>query len=689
MRAGLPRLFSLLYRITFMLIEPLDSRKSRVSNFAFEFSPSISVWMFILGAIAVLLIPIIRIWSDVDTYIHPWRPELAASIFLSLFLIWAIYKHEFKHFVDDISPFEYRTIFFPLIVFLLYGTSSIFWANSGMSVLHHSGVWICYILFYLFTRYFTDTTYGTVDFVILGLAVFLWLICLPPVIEYYSVLSAGELPQLGLRYSKYTELANTAVPLLAALYFRLTGKKATFAIITLVLVSFFTVATQSRSGIGLFHIAALASGLVVFIFPTLRVFRKKALFLIGTVLLTTLLSNLVLLATVGSVPVIDRVQDPSISDSTRLRPLLIRVSMEMLSDRPLTGIGADNFGQEYTRFQAKLADKDRNYPDLRITEDQMPERAHNEFAQIGAELGIIGLTFFAIFLAGICVWGFRCLRQSDPSIYQVTAFIGIGIFFASSCVTSYSFRTLQNGLMFFLVLAIAVGHSVRPSELARGTDTKPVRWHKVVFAFGLLGCVTLATLSVIRVIAVKQIIEAGIQPDKSSSERLFAKAEATDPENATIQAVIGRNLLSISRPNDAIPHLRRTIELGRALTTDYSYLATAQILAGQQSEAIASLEEGLRVYPLSVFLHTRIGALQNEYAFPEESSVHLKRAREIDSAQSQTWRYFAESGGRIASEKAFQFNLPKVMDLKPNAAIYAMKDDRELRHPEEKMSIPK
>ncbi|MEP6944771.1 MAG: O-antigen ligase family protein [Acidobacteriota bacterium] len=557
-----------------------------------------------------------------------------------------------------------------------------------MSVLHHSGVWVCYILFYVFARYFTDPTRGTSDFVILGIAIFLWLICLPPVIEYYSQLAIGQSPELGARYSKYTELANTAVPLVAAWYFRLSGKKAFFAIVTLVLMSFFSVSTKSRSGIILFQIGILCSGVAAFAFSSLRTYRKKALILVGTILLVTLFSNVALFVFAVAVPVIERVQDPLMGDSNRLRVLFLHVSKEMFAHRPLAGVGADNFGQEYTRFQALLAAKDPRYPDLQLTEDRMPERAHNEFAQIGAELGIVGLTVFAIFLVGIAFWGIRCLLQRDATIYQVTAFIGIGVFLLSSCVTSYSFRTLQNGFMFFLVLAVAVGHSIRPDELAQVAESKPARWYKISLALGLIGCAMLATLSVVRVIAVKEIIEAGTQPDIASSEVLFAKAEATDPENATIQAVIGRSLVLNNQPNDAIPHLRQTIELGRALTADYSYLATAQILAGQKCEAIATLEEGLRVYPLSVFLHTRVGALQNECGFPEESEAHFKRASEIDPAQAQTWRYFAESGGRIASEKAYQLNLPVVMDLKPNSAIYAMKDDRELRFPGEKLVLP-
>jgi predicted Zn-dependent protease len=136
--------------------------------------------------------------------------------------------------------------------------------------------------------------------------------------------------------------------------------------------------------------------------------------------------------------------------------------------------------------------------------------------------------------------------------------------------------------------------------------------------------------------------------------------------------------------SDAAPHLRRAIDLGRATSTDYSYLASAQSLGGDVSAAEKTLAEAVRTYPASVFARTRYGVLLSGAGKYNEAEEQFRIAKSIDAAQAQTWRSLIEDGAVKASRMSFEKGTVPVMDLKPNSAIYAVVAEREILHPEER-----
>jgi len=79
-------------------------------------------------------------------------------------------------------------------------------------------------------------------------------------------------------------------------------------------------------------------------------------------------------------------QDPSIN--TRL--LIWKTTFEMIKDRPILGSGIGSFKMNYLDYQAEFL-KDNSYY---IKYSGKAGEAHNEYLQIGAELGIIGLGLF-------------------------------------------------------------------------------------------------------------------------------------------------------------------------------------------------------------------------------------------------------------------------------------------------------
>ena len=161
-----------------------------------------------------------------------------------------------------------------------------------------------------------------------------------------------------------------------------------------------------------------------------------------------------------------------------------------------------------------------------------------------------------------------------------------------------------------------------------------------------------------------------------------------DRENPKPFYALGMDLFSAGRYADAAPYLRQAIEAQRATSMDYSFLASTYALAGDNIAAEKTIAEALRLYPYSTFIRTRYATLLKENGKLEESAAQLKIALEINKPQANTWWVLMNEGARQASLRAAQSeDFVTVMKLNPEAAIYAIITEREIKYPEERFNI--
>jgi O-antigen ligase len=644
----------------------------------------------IAATVVILVVPILKILVEYQTFIHPWRPELAASTLLIVFLI-AVYRDAgFKAFLAELRGSELHLIVFPLTAFIAWSALSVLWAVSTSTALYHTAVWTLYLAFYaLFRRYASN--YAPLTKWMGAFMVFLWVIGLPPLIEYYAYVVSGNASTIGLRYSKYTEIANTIAPLVAAYAMQSKGRSSYFGYATVVLVLLFDIASLSRTGVGIFVIESTVLVLLTFIIPSLKIYKAKAAILAAALFTTAVLSSAALIVTVGSVPVAARAVDSSTSDSSNTRPFFLHIALEMWRENPIIGVGADNYGLEFSNYRQKYAVHAPDDPGLRLADDQLAERAHNEYAQILAELGVVGIGIFAMFLFGIACSAFYIWKvRAEISLNTVAALVGASAFLASSLVTSYSFRIFQNGLVFFFVLAVAVGGTLgRYTNLEKPSPDSQRSWiAPFAIIAALVSSVFLAGYCLIRVAAVHEMLMGANTNDPVERDAYYSNALALDPENALIYRAVWSTALSNGDTRKAAEYLRKSIDRGQATTTDYSYLATAQILNGDLRAADAAIDEALKQYPMSTFLRVRKGVILQMMGKTPEADQQFARANELDARQAATWRVYLESGAARASQFAFDSNGVEVMDLLPKNAVYAIKKERDIRFPEEKTEIP-
>lgn len=636
----------------------------------------------------VFLVPIINVYPQWDVFMHPWRPETAGSILLVLFLGYGCFTGELTRTVLAMPRLEKRLIIAPILLFILWSGASALWANSLSSVIHHTGVWANYLGYYLVARWILARRDAQERFTI-GLCVFVLLLTISPLIEFFtvSIFKEGG-TTLGLRFSKYTELTNTIYPLVGILAI-FAGKRARrLAFLGVFILGMFVVMSFSRTGVGIFAIEAIALAAAALIFPLFRSARKKAFATVGVAIAGILLATCLPFVMVEKAPMVERVVDPGSAESARIRPFFFDIGTEMFRSSPLVGVGADNFGQEFVRYRMQYAEQNPKDTNLALADDALAERAHNEYIQIAAELGVVGILIFGVLLAGIVYSGIDLLRNfRRASPYAVAAFIGLAAFLASSLVTSYSFRMIQNGVAFFIVLPIAVSGTIGRRSHESTSPTSKTKW-LTLFGFTAVLAIMLASYSIVRIAALQTAISGMSLSDSDDRNAAVEKAIAMDPANATLEWGFAKALLSDKQYGDAALHFRRAINKGKATSIDYARMSIVQRLGGDLDGAEATIREALRAYPRSPFLYVRLAYILDLNGKHEESAATLNQAIGLDKGQSLSWWNFMTNGGAVAAKEAFDQKLPPLMELKPREAVYAIMGEREVLHPEEKMNIP-
>jgi O-antigen ligase len=617
-----------------------------------------ALW-FGVGLCLVMLVPIIPLAPWLQTFVHPWRPELAASLFLLGFLVWGYRSVRFRGFLSGIEKAELLAIILPCAAFITWSFLSAFYAVSWRSAMHHTLVWSIYLVFFLFLRHFLNRSADARTVIVAPVAAVL-VIALPGVIEYYTSVNTGDPTTIGIRYSKYAEMLNTLFPVILAFTLRLKGRAFWLGAVTVVLMWLFAIGSLSRAAVGLYIAGTVLMAIAIFAVRRFRHYRGR--FAVLALLLVAVPLLLHAPAFLGSkgVPLVDRMQDRSITESTNVRPFFSRIAIEMVKANPFTGVGADNFGREFHKYREIYAEGHRDDRNLSIAEAEIPERAHNEFMQIAAELGIPGIVLFGWFMAGIAWMFFRVLKKRfRVSLVTMGAFAGMALFFASSMVTSYSFRILQNGFVFFVVLGFAAKGllSSKAGAGARRADGTGPAFMKLGFSAALLCCCLLAALSVSRAAGAWYGYKAAGALSIDDASASFSRSYILDDENASVYAVNGLYLFNAGKFPDAAFKFRKAIDVGRATTVDYSYLASSQSLAGDLTGAEASLAEAARIYPYSVFIRTRYAAVLKEAGKQAESDAQFDIAREIDPRQAETWRNLIENGAVAASRSSFDNKL--------------------------------
>ena len=645
--------------------------------------------LFAVGLCLVIAAGWIHIYPSIQTFMFTWRVELAAAIFtaaVSGYLLTA--KKEFIAAFKFSVP-EIYLIILPMTIFTLWSGVSSFWSFSPRSALEHTAFWSIYLIFYIVARQMIDV-HGNYKLVMTFLTVLLVLIASPAIIEYCSYVYLKSETLLGLRFSKYAEIVNLLCPLMIASVVRMEGKRFKIGVLTVTIMSLFIISTISRTGLMLFAAGILLMIGIIFTMEQFKKYRRKMIFLTFILIVSPIPIHLItFLSPDPGVPIVTRLNDPvGMSGSNNARKMLASVALEMTAANSISGVGAGNFGIELNNYRAAYGAQNPQDVNLSANEAQISERTHNEYLQILSELGVVGAAIFLWFLAAVGLMAITLFKKRNRfSLFPFAAIVGITLFLISSAVSSYSFRLMQNGLVFFLVLAVAAKFLL-PDKKDVPKKSKlvipPVYFYRTVFAGGIILCLFLGTNCILRAVSSYYATQLLNLSDAAQADYLYANAVRFNVENPHSYLGFGIHLINAGRYAEAAPELRKAIIYGEGTSATYSLLATAQSLSGDDTAAAESFAEAIKLYPRSTFARTRYADLLDKSGDVTASQNQLTLSAEIDKTATSTWWSLMHEG--VAKTNLKTVNNPEYMivfDLKPTNSYTAFMIERLIRHPEE------
>jgi len=160
-------------------------------------------------------------------------------------------------------------------------------------------------------------------------------------------------------------------------------------------------------------------------------------------------------------------QDPSIN--TRL--LMWRTTFEMIKDRPIFGSGIGAFKMNYLNYQAEFLKSNPYY----IEYSGKARDAHNDYLQMWAEIGIIGLGIFIgiiLMFYSLIIDYLRKNESDNDKIIVVGLILGITCFLIH-CLFTFPLHVPALGGTFFALLGLTVIYTRKINLAKTDSDNRP------------------------------------------------------------------------------------------------------------------------------------------------------------------------------------------------------------------------
>ncbi len=356
---------------------------------------------------------------------------------------------------------------------------------------------------------------------------------------------------------------------------------------------------------------------------------------------------------------------------------------EMGKRNVLIGVGQAGYPAAYGEYRPFFASNPDNAAIVKglageDTDEIRSPQVHNEYLQIFAELGLIGLVLFAAFwlLLGWRLWQWG--RAGGESAYWIWgAWLGMLTFSISSVFSSFSFRYTPSVFVFACLLAVGLGNRVSNPTVKEGLALPKfaavaaaavaiilslaftARAYNVYASQLLQGQATLQTES----------LDFTFYPDKPADndrlERRYKQVLELDSENIGAHFGYGLLLFQMKRPAEAIPHLEIGLNGGYSRSFGYVALAFAHEQAGNLSRATQLMRHCLAAYPESIFgraVYAELLRKEGRSAEADEQDAYMRASKSFDHA---SWALALRTKAANAVAEAKTHGLIPLDQLKP------------------------
>jgi O-antigen ligase len=314
-----------------------------------------------------------------------------------------------------------------------------------------------------------------------------------------------------------------------------------------------------------------------------------------------------------------------------VRPPIWKATISMIAARPFLGHGLGTYVAVYPQFRVPQYF-------LRRKATNVTDHAHNELLEVTAEQGFVGLAA-TLWLWGLAVGrGLRASRQPNESERRATlGLLAAALVFMLHSLVDVDLRYLPNQSLLWLLMGLLVGRGAGPSSTISFTVRSKALQGCVAAVCLILGIGIIPSAVVYPLAAdwldrrARLAEESGdmgaaadaasraltFEPFRLSTRYLLAGALARSPDASTREMAIdqclqieefapdyadvtynvGELYMAANRVTDALPWLRRAVEINPYKVDCRVALAVALRDLGQKPEAMKQLDRALQLQP--------------------------------------------------------------------------------------------
>jgi len=277
----------------------------------------------------------------------------------------------------------------------------------------------------------------------------------------------------------------------------------------------------------------------------------------------------------------------------------------MIKDKPLFGSGIGTFKMNYLDYQAKFLKNNPYY----IKYWAFPRDAHNEYLQIGAELGVIGLGSFLLILF---IFFHRVLKYFNQEKDDKKKIIIFGLLLGVICFLTHSLFTFPLhipplGSTFFIILGLTTIY-IKGFDFKKNKEEKSIT-KLINMGIGVKNIFIIITVIIMIIaidsFAIKPYLSEVysykgkynlIKGDYQKALSCFEYGESLDPYNGNILINLGATYYNLGLYNKVEGILRRAENYIKDKNI-YLNLGLFYIQSSQYKEAEEEFEHAIYLAP--------------------------------------------------------------------------------------------
>jgi O-antigen ligase/tetratricopeptide (TPR) repeat protein len=317
--------------------------------------------------------------------------------------------------------------------------------------------------------------------------------------------------------------------------------------------------------------------------------------------------------------------------SRAMRLLIWRDALHVIEEQPWLGVGPGHFGLELMAHRTPTGQ--REWRELMGDRRNQPYHAHNEFLEVWAETGVVGVVAL-IWLLGAGIWyTWRLARTTEDPFDRALVLGCMGGLVAATVHAMFSFnlRDPVSGTHLWVLCGLAAGIGAR-QQGAR--EIHLVGWRRLVFGAVVLviaGAGIVHGLGMLRgdvyFLRGQQRLAAG-HPGRALLEFRRA-AEARDHE-FSYHHWQGQVALDLGRADEAAAALRRSLERNRNNPGAARLLARALLQVGQPAQAIEPMRHAIAIDALTPANYSLLADVLRAAGQGTEAATARRQAISLD-----------------------------------------------------------